>query len=163
MVKAMNNKRSNKFYRKNESEVMKTLGFKPTKNSGSGWIEKEDGENEHCICQLKSTDANSIKVNKLDIDKLLYHSSVSKKLPVFAIQFLKSDEVFLIIRPEDLKEIAKYVETKEPPKMIESVLDIGHDVGHQEIIKKIKSGGSAREEFAKENEKKFKKGLRSAT
>lgn len=30
--------RSFKFYRQNESEVMKTLGMKPTKNSGSGWI-----------------------------------------------------------------------------------------------------------------------------
>ena len=30
------NKRSIKFYRKNEAEVMKRLGFKPTKNSGAG-------------------------------------------------------------------------------------------------------------------------------
>lgn len=29
-------KRSTKFYRKNEADVMKRLGFKPTKNSGSG-------------------------------------------------------------------------------------------------------------------------------
>lgn len=27
-----------KFYRKNEEEVMKSLGLKPTKNSGSGWV-----------------------------------------------------------------------------------------------------------------------------
>ena len=31
-------KRSGKFYRKNEAEVMKALGLKPTKNSGSGWV-----------------------------------------------------------------------------------------------------------------------------
>ena len=30
--------RSGKFYRRNEAEVMKSLGLKPTKNSGSGWI-----------------------------------------------------------------------------------------------------------------------------
>lgn len=30
--------RTIKFYRKNEREVMKRLGFKPTKNSGSGWV-----------------------------------------------------------------------------------------------------------------------------
>ena len=30
--------RTTKFYRKNEREVMKKLGFKPTKNSGSGWV-----------------------------------------------------------------------------------------------------------------------------
>ena len=29
-------KRSTKFYRKNEADIMKRLGFKPTKNSGSG-------------------------------------------------------------------------------------------------------------------------------
>lgn len=162
-MKRSKGKRSGKFYRKNEEEVMKLLGFKPTKNSGAGWIEKEDGENEHCLCQLKSTDAKSIKINKLDIDKLLYHASVSKKLPVFAIQFLESNEVFLVVKPEDLNEIAKYVETQEPPMLIESILDVGHDIGHQEVVKTIKSGGSAREEFAKENEKKFRKGLRSAT
>ena len=31
-------KRTTKFYRKNEEEVMESLGLKPTKNSGSGWI-----------------------------------------------------------------------------------------------------------------------------
>lgn len=31
-------KRSGKFYSKNEAEVMKALGLKPTKNSGSGWV-----------------------------------------------------------------------------------------------------------------------------
>lgn len=31
-------KRSGKFYRKNEQEVMKSLGLNPTPNSGSGWI-----------------------------------------------------------------------------------------------------------------------------
>lgn len=30
----MNNKRTGKFYRKNEAEVMKSLGLVPTKNSG---------------------------------------------------------------------------------------------------------------------------------
>ena len=44
------NKRSTKFYRKNEAEVMKSLGMKPTKNSGSEWVEKEDGQNEQLIC-----------------------------------------------------------------------------------------------------------------
>ena len=162
-MKQNKRKRSGKFYRKNENEVMKLLGFKPTKNSGAGWIEKEDGENEHCLCQLKSTDANSIKINKLDIDKLLYHASVSKKLPVFAVQFLENNEIFLLVKPEDLSDIAKYIETQEPPKLIESIINIGHEVGHQESVKRIKSGGSAREEFTKENEKKFKKGIRSAT
>lgn len=31
-------KRTGKFYRQNEREVMEQLHVKPTKNSGSGWI-----------------------------------------------------------------------------------------------------------------------------
>lgn len=31
-------KRSGRFYRKNEAEVMYQLGLVPTKNSGSGWV-----------------------------------------------------------------------------------------------------------------------------
>lgn len=34
-------KRSGKFYRRNEEEVMKSLGLEPTPNSGSGWIVKK--------------------------------------------------------------------------------------------------------------------------
>ena len=60
----MNNKRSGKFYRNNEKEVMRSLGIEPTFNSGSGWIVKEDGQTDDLICQLKSTDARSIKINK---------------------------------------------------------------------------------------------------
>ena len=103
-------KRSGKFYRKNEAEVMKALGLKPTKNSGSGWVEKEDGQSEDVICQLKSTDAQSIKVNKKDLDVLSYNAAVAHKLPVFAIQFLQSNEVYLLIKPEMLCEAAKYIE-----------------------------------------------------
>ena len=103
-----NNKmRSGKFYRKNEREVMKNLGLKPTKNSGSGWIEKEDGENETIIAQLKSTDSESIKVNLLDLKKLFYHANISHKTGVFIIQFLQENEEFIIISPEDLQKVAK--------------------------------------------------------
>ena len=103
-----NNKmRSGKFYRKNEREVMKNLGLKPTKNSGSGWIEKEDGENETIIAQLKSTDSESIKVNLLDLKKLFYHANISHKTGIFVIQFLQENEEFIIISPEDLQKVAK--------------------------------------------------------
>lgn len=160
-------KRSGKFYRKNEAEVMKRLGFKPTKNSGSGWIEKEDGENEHCLCQLKSTDAKSISINKLDIDKLLYHASVSKKLPIFAIQFIEEDEVYLLVKPDDLIDIAKYVETNKPPKFMEDVLDNASMDVMMPMAKTtsntIRSSENARNEFRKEMRNKIQKGLKSAT
>lgn len=157
-------KRSGKFYRKNEAEVMKSLGLKPTKNSGSGWIEKEDGQSENVICQLKSTDANSIKVNKKDLDVLSYNAAVAHKLPVFAIQFLQSNEVYLIVKPEMLCEAAKYIETGEYESANEFVgIDLNeHDDMTTKVVKKIKSSSKAREEFKKENERKFKKEKRSA-
>ena len=157
-------KRSGKFYRKNEADVMKALGLKPTKNSGSGWVEKEDGQSEYVICQLKSTDANSIKVNKKDLDVLSYNAAVAHKLPVFAIQFLQFNEVYLIIKPEMLCEAAKYIETGEYESANEFV---GIDLNEHEDMttttnRVIKSSSKARENFKKENERRFKKEKRSA-
>ena len=90
---------------------MKSLGLKPTKNSGSGWVEKEDGISDAVICQLKSTDKESIKLNKRDIDVLNYNAGVCHKMPVFAIQFLRSNEVYLLVKPDMLTDVAKYIET----------------------------------------------------
>lgn len=150
-------KRNQKFYRKNENEVMSDLGLKPTKNSGSTWIEKEDGQNENIICQLKSTDANSIRINKKDIDTLLYNASVSHKIPVFAIQFLQSNEVYVLFKPGDLPEVNKYLETGEV-KENEFVLSVDElEENKKNNFKLIKSSSKAREKFKKENEAKFKK------
>ena len=158
-------KRSGKFYRKNEAEVMKALGLEPTPNSGSGPIWKEDGQSEDVICQLKSTDAQSIRVNKSDIDTLLYNAAVAHKLPVFAIQFLQSNEVYLLVRPEELCEAANYIKTGEYTTANEFV---GIDLSEHENMttsknKVIKSSSKAREEFKRETEKRFKKEKRSAT
>ena len=106
-----NQPRSFKFYRKNEEEVMKSLGLKPTKNSGSGWIEKEDGQNDYVICQLKSTDAQSIKVNQKDIRTLEKNAMIEHKIPMFAIQFLNTGEVWLMLKPYDLPDAAEYILT----------------------------------------------------
>ena len=152
-------KRSGKFYRKNEAEVMKSLGLKPTKNSGSGWIEKEDGQSEDVICQLKSTDAESIRIHKKDLDVLSYNAAVVHKLPVFAIQFLQSNEVYLLVKPELLCEAAKYIETGE---YTDANTFVGVDLSEHEDTtvecgQKIKSSSKAREQFKREREQKFKK------
>lgn len=153
-------KRSGKFYRNNEREVMKLLGLEPTPNSGSGWLVKEDGQSENIICQLKSTDNNSIKINKLDLDKLSYNSLVAHKLPVFAIQFLNSNEVFLVVKPEDITDIAKYINTGEKPdtNTIINIPDI-----KQKAVRKIKSSSNSRKAFMNENDDKFRKKSKSAT
>jgi len=176
-------KRSGKFYRKNEAEVMESLGLKPTINSGSTWIEKEDGQSDEIICQLKSTDAQSIRIVKKDIDTLIYNSLVVHKLPVFAIQFLSTNEVFLLVRPEDIKEVSDSL-NKAPidNQSIKSPSDFlglsyGPNKGHREeavdlvnmdseldVPKRIiKSGSSARKELEKERENKYKKKIKKAT
>ena len=152
-------KRSGKFYRKNEAEIMKLLGLEPTPNSGSGWVVKEDGQNENLLCQLKSTDASSIKVNKQDLDKLDYNSSVAHKVPVFVIQFLQSNEVYLVMKPECLDDISHYIKTGSLEGR-RSLLDVS-DVKDVNSIRKnkriIRSASDARSELHKEREQRFKK------
>ena len=143
---------------------MKSLGLKPTKNSGSGWVEKEDGISDAVICQLKSTDKESIKLNKRDIDVLNYNASVCHKMPVFAIQFLQSNEVYLLVKPDMLTDIAKYIETGTYTSQ-NDFLDLDVSDTEETTVKakrKIKSSSSARIRFNEENEKKFKKERRSA-
>lgn len=151
--------RSGKWYRKNEAEVMKSLGLVPTPNSGSGWLIKEDGQNESLICQLKSTEANSIKVNKLDLDKLAHNASVCHKIPVFAIQFIQSNEVYLIIKPDDLNDIANGI-SDTYSEANRKVLD---DFDYEDIKllkpnKQVISGGSkSRDRFHNEIKERFDK------
>lgn len=143
---------------------MKSLGLKPTKNSGSGWVEKEDGISDAVICQLKSTDKESIKLNKRDIDVLNYNAGVCHKMPVLAIQFLQSNEVYLLVKPDMLTDIAKYIETGTYTSQ-NDFLDLDVSDVEETTIKtkrKIKSSSSARIRFNEENEKKFKKERRSA-
>lgn len=149
-------KRTFKFYRKNEADIMKSLGLMPTKNSGSTWIEKEDGQNDYVICQLKSTDAQSIKINQKDIRVLEKNALVAHKLPVFAIQFLNTNEVWLMVKPIDISEIAKFVETGKcviPKPIIQN-----SDSEMERITKaKIKSNVDARNAFHDEQNKKYEK------
>ena len=143
---------------------MKSLGLKPTKNSGSGWVEKEDGISDAVICQLKSTDKESIKLNKRDIDVLNYNAGVCHKMPVFAIQFLQSNEVYLLVKPDMLADVAKYIETGTYASQ-NDFLDLDVSDTEETTVKakrKIKSSSSARIRFNEENEKKFKKERRSA-
>lgn len=168
----MNNKRSGKFYRKNEAEVMRSLGLEPTPNSGSGWIVKEDGQSEDVICQLKSTDAMSIKINLKDIETLEYNALVAHKLPVFAIQFLCNNQTYLLVKPEDLHDVSGLIVGNKPDNSRYETLGIentglgGPSNGVKEKPKGnrkiIKSSKSSRESFNREHEKKFQKKSKSA-
>lgn len=126
MARGSNN-RGTKFYRKNEAEVMKRLGLRPTKNSGAGWVEKSDGQNDNVICELKSTDKLSYRLTIDDLHTLIYNADVTRKYPVFAIQFLQSDELFLLVRPGDIKDVAEYLETGEAHKPAQVIHIDTHD------------------------------------
>lgn len=113
-------KRSTKFYRKNEKEVMKDLGFSPTINSGAGWIQKEDGENSFALCQLKSTEKSSISIKNSDLRTLELNSVVAHKIPVFAVQFLDSGDVWLMVRPADLDKLG--IKTESSDSFVDDML-----------------------------------------
>lgn len=149
-------KRSGKFYRKNEREVMEDLGLKPTYNSGSGWIEKEDGTNDYVLCQLKSTDAQSIKVNQKDIRILERNADVEHKIPLFAIQFLNTNEVWLMIKPEDIQNVVEYINTGK----CEISKDFDSRDYEETVVKPKKHIGNsynARIQFEEERKKKYDK------
>lgn len=152
-------KRTTKFYRKNEEEVMQTLGLTPTKNSGAGWIEKEDGQNDYVICQLKSTDAQSIKVNQKDLRILEHNASVTHKIPLFAIQFLNTGEVWLLAKPEDFTSVSEYIKTGKTASATFSVeIDTSKCTDMSvKCDRVIGSAAGARERFHKENNRKYNK------
>ena len=88
-------------------------------------------------------------------------------MPVFAIQFLQSNEVYVVCKPELLKELAEYLQTGEVPDTTRYALS-GIDLsGHEDISPQcgrvIKSSSSAREQFHKEQQAKYRKGGKSAT
>lgn len=154
-------KRSGKFYYQNEREVLERLGLRQVPGSGNGWVCKEDGESEDILCQLKSTDAQSIRVQKLDIEKLEYHAMVSHRLPVFAINFLSDNSTYLLVSPESLLEVAEYLETGNKPQSVDEGLRIDSvaSQGHHRVIG---SGAEARIQMEKERKEKWQKG-KSAT
>jgi hypothetical protein len=150
-------RRSGKFYFKNEKEVMKSLGLKQTKGSGNQWLEKEDGQNDFLICQLKSTDAASIRIQQKDIRTLEYNADVSHKLPIFAIQFLNTGEVWLMAKPEDFTEVAEYINTGKVKRRNDIICCVEERDIDYTIPQKIKSSLRAREEYKKEQIKKYDK------
>lgn len=151
-------KRSGKFYSKNEKETLSKLGLRPIPFSGAGWVEKEDGENENVLVQLKSTDASSYRVEMLDIKKLEYHASVSNKIPVFIIQFLKNDKMYVLVNIEDLEELNEALNGKTRKRKIV----IKQEEVEEEIKgRKIQSSPKERDKFFKEREKLYGKRKRN--
>lgn len=157
----MSGKRSTKFYRKNEAEVMKRLGFKPTKNSGAGWVEKCDGQSELFICELKSTDKESYTIKQKTLQELEYHACVAHKTPIFALQFLNRDEVWVAITEEEFKEYMEYKQEQKLKEIEEKevIFDLNIDKEEENrynvYMPSGKAGKSylARQDYMKQREK----------
>lgn len=131
-------KRTTKWYRKNEAEVMQRLGFKPTRNSGATWIDKGDGQNEHCICELKSTDKESYRLEQTTLHTLEANAIEAHKLPVFALQFLNVDEVWLAIKETDIEAFKQFVRVSVLEELIDNAnfYDVKKDL--QKLLDKTK-------------------------
>ena len=137
-------KRTTRFYRRNEEEVMEALGLRPTKNSGAGWVEKEDGQNDHLIAQLKSTDASSINIKLRDIEVLEANAMVAHKIPMFVVQFLGTGDTFIMARPSDMEQVVKYIHTGACEKVTDE-FDLTE--GKKPKVSKIRSSEGSRNDF----------------
>lgn len=100
-------KHNTKFWFKNEKELMKSLGLKGTPGSGNKII-KEDGQNEHLIAQLKSTDGSQITIKLVDVNSLMYNAAVTNKIPIFINQFVDGP-VLISMLLKDVPDICKYI------------------------------------------------------
>ena len=131
-------KRTTKWYRKNEAEVMHRLGFEPTRNSGPTWIDKGDGQNEHCICELKSTDKESYRLEQTTLHTLEANAIEAHKLPVFALQFINVDEVWLAVKETDIEAFKQLVKASVLEELIDNAnfYDVKKDL--QKLLDKIK-------------------------
>lgn len=131
-------KRTTKWYRKNEAEVMRRLGFKPTCNSGATWIDKGDGQNEHCICELKSTDNASYRLEQTILHTLEANAIEAHKLPVFALQFINVDEVWLAVKETDIGAFKQLIKASVLEELIDNAnfYDVKKDL--QKLLDKTK-------------------------
>ena len=144
-------KRKCKFWFKNEKELMKSLGLKGTPGSGNK-IVKEDGQNEHLIAQLKSTDGSQITIKLTDVNSLMFNAAVTNKLPIFINQFIDGP-ILISMRLNDVPAILEYLqgERKQPEKREEN---IEHKV---EPKRKIAAGNRSKimSNIRKEKEKQY--------
>lgn len=145
-------KRTGKFYFRNEKETLKSLGLVPTPGSGSGWIAKEDGENEAILVQLKSTDSDSYRVNMVDIKKLEYHAMVSHKHPLFLIQFLKQGKIYALVDILLLEEVSKGISLGNRPQ---EIVQVDEETTVQRKV--INTSKEEREKFFREKEEGYGK------
>ena len=148
---------------------MEMLGLKPTTASGAGWIEKEDGQDNDFICQLKSTTNRSYRIQLDDLETLEYNAIVSHKVPVFAIQFLDNVNdidagVYLMFRASDLSlDHFRCVQGSQPYNHMakygssqQMMSDVPEESSQKQPKPPITSSRKAKQKWKKEQEQKWK-------
>lgn len=150
-------KRNGKFYSKNEKELMQKLGLKPAPASGAGWIIKEDGENDEIMVQLKTTEASSYRITKMDLLKLESHSMVSNKIPMFLIQFIgsKSDRLYAVVELDNIPTVYESLFGKHSHGTKQNTTFVEQAEYKAPTRKRIKSGSKARNKFFEERDKQY--------
>lgn len=94
---------------------------------------------------------------------------VSHKIPIFAIQFLQDNEIYLLVRPIDLQDVSGLILGNRPNKIstglesLETMENSSRREGISNNIRHIKSGYESRKAFMSENDNKYKKKGKSAT
>lgn len=114
-----NQPRNPKYWFENEKRLNAKYGLENRPGSGNGEA-KEDGINDYVLIQWKSTEKDSFKLKRLDIQKLLLHADEEGKVPVFGIEFHPDLVLFMTVDTE-LENLHNYLKfdnkTKEKRKV----------------------------------------------
>lgn len=105
---------------------MRELGLNP--QPGSGGLDfrwKEDGEGEHVIAQLKSTEAKSYSVRLQDLKDLEYHARTAHKAPVLVIDFVGQASPYFVIRSDLLTEFTERYRAEMERRLVDTSGDDG--------------------------------------
>lgn len=91
-----------------------------------------------------------------DINALEYHACISHKIPIFALQFLTTDSVYVMIPEEEFKEYQEYKKAKQNETFSQKSVDIEEEKEYnkdtQKVNRDINKMRSTREQFYKQME-----------
>lgn len=126
---------------------MELLGMHGNSNSGAGWVQKGDGTNDYLLAELKSTDAKSIRILFEDMWKLQAQAAVEHKVPIFLIQDLTNNEIYVMMLPSDIHTVAKYLKTGETKEITHIGIDYGEEESQTVTTTIVAGSADARNEF----------------
>ena len=94
-----------------------------------------------------------------DMKQLEYHASISNKIPIFLVQFLKQDKIYAIVSVEDIPYISSCLKNEKQVKQTQvEKLDVEES---EVMVRTVKASKKARDQFFKERSEKFGKNGRS--